>query len=115
MYILYTVSRINSVLKRVRDKGELTVISTPEERDLLLAVMNSPMCWKMALGERAPSYVCENAYTLSNLYSKFYHENRIADEPDESRRKSRIAISELARALIIKHLSALGIETVDKM
>ena len=51
----------------------------------------------------------------SNLYSKFYHENRIADEHDENKRKSRIAISELARALIIKHLSALGIETVDKM
>ena len=115
VYILYTISRINSVLKRTEEKGELNIISTPEERDLLLAVMNSPMCWKMAFGERAPSYVCENAYTLSNLYSKFYHENRIADEPDESKRKSRIAISELARALIIKHLSALGIETVDKM
>lgn len=115
VYILYTISRINSVMKKTSEKGRLMTISSDTERELLLAVINSPECFRLALSERAPSYVCDNAYNLSVAYSKFYHENRIIDEPDESKRLTRLAASELARKVITRHLDVLGIETVDKM
>ena len=115
VYILYTVSRINSVMRRAESEGKLTVISSDAERALYLAMLNTPELWNMALNERAPNYICENVYTLSSLYSGFYHDNRILDEADEDKKNSRLALSALTRRFIIKHLDVLGIETVDRM
>ena len=77
--------------------------------------MNTPEMWRLSLNERAPSYICENVYRISSVFSHFYHENRIGDEADEKARNTRLALSELTRRMIVKHLNALGIEPVDRM
>ncbi|MBQ5330953.1 MAG: arginine--tRNA ligase [Oscillospiraceae bacterium] len=115
VYILYTVSRINSVLAKAESRGSFAGITTGEERDLVLALVNTPEMWRLSLNERAPSYICENVYRISSVFSHFYHENRIGDEADEKARNTRLALSELTRRMIVKHLNALGIEPVDRM
>ena len=71
--------------------------------------------FRRAMSEKAPNYVCENAYQLAVAFSSFYHENHIISEPDEKKRSSWLALAELTRKLIIKHLDILGIETVENM
>ncbi len=115
VYILYTVSRINSVMRKTDEKGRFIAISSDTERDFLLSVINSPECWKNSLSEKAPSYICDNVYNLAVAYSRFYHENRIIDEADENKRLTRLALSALARDMLVKHLEVLGIEPVDRM
>ncbi len=116
IYLLYTVSRINSILKKAGEaEAELRCMDAEAERDLMLKLMLSGNAFAAAMAEKAPNYICENAYQLAVSFSRFYHDCRIADEPDADRRASRLALAKLVRSQIIRHLDILGIETVENM
>ena len=116
IYLLYTVSRINSIMKKAGDfKAELNGIYTESERELMLKLIMSGDVWGSAMSEKAPNYICENAYQLAVSFSHFYHENHIMDEPDEKKKASWLALAQLTRTMIVKHLDVLGIETVENM
>ena len=116
VYVLYAVSRINSVMaKAANEKGSFEVISTDSERALALKLLSSPESFGAALRERAPSFVCDDMYNLAAAFSGFYHENRIADEEDAAKRSTRLALCALTRRMITAELDALGIKPVEKM
>ncbi len=120
VYILYTVSRINSILRKAAAQGldipdSGYAVSADCERDLMLSLITSGMSWRLAFAERAPSYLCEDVYQICVLFSRFYHDVRILDEADEDVRRSRLALCALVKKMIVSHLDALGIETVEMM
>ncbi len=116
IYLLYTVSRINSIMKKAGDaKAEFTGIYTDEERELMLKLIMTGDIFNYAMDEKAPNYICENAYQLAVSFSRFYHENHIMDEKDEAKKASWLALAKLVRTVITKHLDILGIETVENM
>ncbi|MGN0665141.1 MAG: arginine--tRNA ligase [Huintestinicola sp.] len=116
IYLLYTISRINSIMSKAGDfKAELNGIYTEAERDICLKLIMTGEVFNSAMEEKAPNYICENAYQLAVAFSHFYHENHILDEPDEKKKASWLALSALVRKVIIKHLDILGIETVENM
>ncbi|MBQ7082961.1 MAG: arginine--tRNA ligase [Oscillospiraceae bacterium] len=118
-YLLYTVTRINSILNKAGVSEEeisaLRGVYTESERDLLLKIIMGGDIFNRALSEKAPNYLCENAYQLAIAFSKFYHDNRIIDEADEDKRLSWLALCLLTRKVLLKHLDLLGIEAVDHM
>lgn len=116
IYLLYTVSRINSIMKKAGDfKAQLNGIYTEAERELMLKLIMTGNAFSYAMDEKAPNYVCENAYQLAVSFSKFYHENNILNEPDEAKKASWLALAKLTRKVIVKHLDILGIDTVENM
>ncbi|MBP1545224.1 MAG: arginine--tRNA ligase [Oscillospiraceae bacterium] len=116
IYLLYTVSRINSIMKKAGDfKAELSGVYTESERDLMLKMLMTGDVFERAMNEKAPNYICENAYQLAVSFSGFYHENHIINETDEKKKSSWLALAALTRKMIIKHLDILGIETVENM
>ncbi|MGN1089405.1 MAG: arginine--tRNA ligase [Huintestinicola sp.] len=116
IYLLYTVSRINSIMKKAAGaKAEFTGLYTDSERDLMLRIIMTGDSFINAMKEKAPNIVCENAYQLAVAFSGFYHENRIIDEPDENKKANWLALAGLVRKMLIKHLDILGIETVENM
>ena len=116
IYLLYTVSRINSIIKKTGDcKAELNGVYTEAERDIMLKLIMTGDTFNYAMEEKAPNYICENAYQLAVSFSHFYHENHIMDEQDEAKKASWIALIKLVRTMIVKHLDILGIETVENM
>lgn len=116
IYLLYTVSRINSVLKKAGDAPrELHGLYTDSDREVALALITTGEAYAGAMREYAPNIICENAYKTAVAYSRFYHENRIIDEPDPEKRASWLALSELVREVLTKQLYVLGIETVENM
>lgn len=118
-YLLYTITRINSILKKagvpVDQPLSLTGVYTDSERELLLKILMGGDVFQRALSEKAPNYLCENAYQLANLFSKFYHDNHIIDEPNDAKKQSWLALIALVRQVLCKHLDLLGIETVEHM
>lgn len=116
VYLLYTVSRINSIMKKAEGiTPRLTGIYSEAERSLLLKIIMTGDVFRRAMSEKAPNYICENAYQLASAFSTFYHENHIISEQDDNKRSSWLALAALTRKLIIKHLDILGIETVENM
>ena len=116
IYLLYTVSRINSIMKKAGEsRSEFTGIYTNAERELMLKLVMTGDTFNYAMDEKAPNYVCENAYQLAVSFSRFYHENHIMDEQDEAKKASWLALAKLTRKVIVKHLDILGITAVENM
>ena len=114
-YLLYNITRIHSVLKKVDvDRAPLRIASDAE-RDLCLKLLLSPEAFGKALSEQAPNLVCENAYIIAQAFSKMYHDCPIANEADESVKASRVALCRLTKDILEQHLDILGIEAVENM
>ena len=118
-YLLYTVTRINSILKKAGidygEKRELTGIFSDGERELALQLALCGESFEKALEDMAPSALCESAYNIASSFSKFYHDNRILTEEDPAKQSGWLALSLLTRRLLVKLLDCLAIETVENM
>ena len=118
VYLLYTVARINSILRKTGincGKVKLQGVYSESERELLLKIALSGSAFINAFHEKAPNIVCENAYQIAVAFSKFYHENHIISEKDEKKKASWLALCVITKEMLLKHLDTLAIETVDVM
>ncbi len=119
VYLLYTITRINSILKKVNDLKELEFncpqIFTDAERNLIFSIILSGETFLKAIREKAPNIICENAFRLASDFSNFYHTNNIINETDELKKATWVSLCILTRKLLIKHLDVLGIEPVERM
>lgn len=119
VYLLYTVARINSVLRKSGsadpENFKLNGVTSDSERELLLKISNIGNAFTGAFNEKSPNILCENAYQTAVAFSKFYHENRILSEPDQRTRTSRLALCAVTKEILIRYLDTLAIETVEVM
>ncbi len=115
-YLLYTITRINSILKKTDSENTvLSGIHNDAERDLILAILHSGEAFCYAISEKAPNYICDSAYKIATAFSRFYHDSHILTEQDVATKSSWLALIKLTKAVLTKHLDVLGIETVDAM
>lgn len=119
-YILYTVVRIKSILRRVEDevKGYGKKISepgSPTERDLIMKLVRFNEAIESSFTDKAPHRVCDYLYETSNLFNKFYHENRIISEENVDKKSSWINLITLTKGILETGLDLLGIEAPEKM
>lgn len=118
VYLLYVVARINSIMKKNKDAScgvKLNGVYSEGERDLLLKLALSGNAFLGAYNEKSPNILCENAYQIAVAFSKFYHDNHIISETDADKKSSWIALCTIVKAMLVKHLDTLGIETVEVM
>lgn len=117
-FLLYTIARINSILKKVNDAHAGATpkkIYSDTERELILTLTRSNEVYELAYNEKAPNYICENAYRIASDFSKFYSENHIANETDVAKKSAWLSLCRATKAVLEKHLDILGIEAVDQM
>ncbi len=120
-YILYTVVRIKSILKKYEEQGGRTTegrmmeCENESEKALMreLARFNSVM--ETAYEELAPHKVCAYIYDLANAFNKFYHETSILGTEDTVRKDSRIRLLVLTRRVLETCMDLLGFEAPERM
>ena len=116
---MYTVTRINSILAKAGiDPAATPVIKalhTDAERELALDIALSGEVYQKAFDDMAPCVLCDNAYNIAAVFSRFYHDNRILSEENEAKRADWLGMAALARKVIVKQLDMLAIETVSHM
>lgn len=116
-YLLYTVTRICSVL----EKAGAAPIPAPRhfysdtQRELILQLLLTGDVFRRALLEKAPNEICEHAYQIAALFSRFYHDSHVLSEPDRQRREDWLATMALTKRVLEYHLQVLGIEPVERM
>lgn len=119
VYLLYTITRINSILRKLELAGEwehtYTAIATKSEQNLLMHILLSSEAFLHAVEEKTPNYICESAYTIASAFSSFYHDNSIINESDPVRKSAWISLCILTKKVLIQHLDVLGIESVEQM
>lgn len=119
-YILYTVVRIKSILRRTKDELSSlgNVISEPysqTERDLMMKLARFNEAIESSFTDKSPHRICDYLYETSNLFNKFYHENRIISEENKNKKASWINLISLAKGVLETGLDLLGIEAPEKM
>jgi arginyl-tRNA synthetase len=119
-YLLYAAVRIRSVLARAdTDEAEAlgfdVLPQDQTERDLAAALLAYGDAHRAAYEKRMPHILCEHAFALAQAFSRFYAACRIADEEDDSVKRSRLGLTALALRQLTDILSQLGIAVPDRM
>ncbi|TCT14913.1 arginyl-tRNA synthetase [Natranaerovirga pectinivora] len=118
-YILYTVVRIKSILRKANEEGlsasKIIGAYSDTERDLLLTISKFNEVIEGSYLDKAPNRICEYVYELSNLFNKFYHETKILSEENIGKKSSWIGLITLTKDILETCLDLLGIETPERM
>ena len=62
-----------------------------------------------------PANLAKWTFSLARAFSRFYHDHRIINEPDEVRRAVLITVTKVIRTQLITALAILGINVPDQM
>lgn len=116
-YILYTIARIKSILRKADNNVNGTIIEpqSDDERNLMLYLVKFNEAVETSFRDHAPHKVCDYIYELSNNFNKFYNSTRILSEEDEAKKNSWLALINLVKDVLEKALDLLAIESVDRM
>ncbi len=120
-YILYTIVRMKSILKKYQESRELpehAAILPPHsdsEKSLMLELGKFNGMMESAFEEKAPHKVCAYIYDLANAFNHFYHETKIMAEPDEMIQAGYIKLLELTKKALEICIDVLGFEAPERM
>ncbi|MBQ7505884.1 MAG: arginine--tRNA ligase [Lachnospiraceae bacterium] len=120
-YILYTIVRIKSILRKYRETGgtlegaRILAASGEGEKELMMKAARFPEMIRSAVADLSPHRICAYLYELSDAFNHFYHENRILAEEDEEKKKSYLALLVLVRDLAEQCIELLGFSAPEEM
>lgn len=118
-YLLYATVRIRSILRKAKQEGFVpnAVIppKTPAEQELMLQLSRFADTIYETYEYRAPHRLCDYAYTLSQVFSRFYNECHILSESNTAQRGSWLALSELCLVVLERILNLLGCDVLERM
>lgn len=120
-YILYTIVRIKSIMKKYAALGKSVVgasVLPPDsesEKSLMLALAQFSTAIKGAYEELAPHRICAYIYELANAFNHFYHENNILNQEDEKKQAGFICLLDLTRSILEQCIDLLGFEAPERM
>ena len=116
-YVMYTHARCCSVLRKAKlgeAAPDYAALSDPESQAVLKLIDQFPGILKAALNRSEPSMITRFSVDLAQAYNKFYYEHNIlASEP--AAREARLQLTRVARDVIAKALSLIGIEAPERM
>lgn len=120
-YILYTIVRIKSILKKfygekkLPDEAEILPAHSDSEKKLMLELVKLGSVMETAFEETAPHKICAYIYDLANAFNHFYHETMIMTEDDEIVQAGYIKLLELTKSILETCIFVLGFEAPEKM
>lgn len=120
-YILYTIVRIKSILRKYQENGgsidalQINPAVNPQERSLQLVLSRFNSMMQNAFEETAPHRVCAYIYEAANAFNSFYHETKIISEEDKKKQSGWIALLLMTEGILEAAIDVLGFEAPEKM
>ena len=116
MYILYSIVRINSILRNNKvDYSKKIKLESELEHKILKELYSFPEFIDDLLTSNEPVKLTKYIFNLTSLFSKYYESTNITNESDEIRKNSELRLLESIKVTLENALGILGIKTVDKM
>ena len=120
-YILYTIVRIKSILKKYAQSGKsaadytIQAAHSASEKNLMLVLSRFNAMMENAYEEKAPHKICAYIYELANAFNGFYHETKILSEEDFKVQASYIGLLVLTKNILETCIDVLGFSAPDRM
>lgn len=116
MYILYSLVRINSILKNNKiDLVEEINFNNDIENKLIKQLSLFPEIIDDLLKSNEPAHLTKYIFSIAGLFSKLYENVNISNEEDIVLKSSRIRLLKCITKVLTSSLNILGIDTVDQM
>ncbi len=116
-YILYTIVRIKSILKKFGAEVPKT-INAPDgaaQKALMLDMTRFSDVFAQASTEYAPHKLCAYIYDLANDFNRFYHETKILAEEDQEKKNGYIALISYCKDILETCIDLLGFRAPNRM
>ncbi len=115
-YLLYSTIRMRSLLNKCDIKKDKYIkLSTKEERDIIINLLNLKNTMIKAFEQRSLNEICEYLYKLTNSYNAFYSNVNVNNELDLDKKISYITLTNLVYETNMYLLNILGISVPDKI
>jgi arginyl-tRNA synthetase len=120
-YILYTIVRIKSILRKYAeeetDTSEVKLHDPIGESDknLMLTLSRFSEVMKTAYDEKAPHKICAFVYDVCDAFNHFYHTTSILSESDKDLERQYISLLHVTERVLLKCIDLLGFEAPERM
>ncbi|MBP3198701.1 MAG: arginine--tRNA ligase [Butyrivibrio sp.] len=120
-YILYTMVRIKSILKKFEAEGgdvKKALLGNPDSdamKALMLLLTRFADSVESAAKDLSPNRICAYIYDLSNAFNSFYHGTKILSEADADKKSSYIALLAITLKVLETGIDLLGFSAPERM
>ena len=115
-YIIYNTVRMKSLVNKCDVKpNKYKVISTEEERSIILNLLNLRNIMMKSFNERSLNDICEYLYKLTNSYNAFYSNVNVNNEIDINKKESYVTLTNLVYETNKYLLDILAINVPDEI
>ena len=121
-FIQYTYARIQSVLRKAKERGmewggkpETEILLENKEKELVKLLKDFEGIVQESGKNFSPALLANYIYELVKEYNQFYHDISILREDNPSKRDFRLCLSEMTGRVIDMGMSLLGIEVPERM
>ena len=83
--------------------------------DILVKLLELNIILQKSYREASLNYITEYIYDVLSLYNKFYNNNNILKENDNTLRETYLALSKIVYTIVHHLLDILAIDEVDRM
>jgi arginyl-tRNA synthetase len=117
-YILYSVARINSILKKAKKrikKCDFSVLKEKEEKKLLLLLSGYDDVVAEATKQYNPSVITRYCFDLAKAFSDFYSKLSVLEAENSELISARLGLLRAVKAVLQDALNILSIDCVEEM
>ena len=116
MYILYSLVRINSILKNNNiDLVDEIKYNHDIENKIVKEISYFPEIVNGLLENKEPAHLTKYIFNLTQDFSRLYEQVNISNEEDIVLKSSRIRLLKAIEKVIKEALSVLGIDSIDRL
>ena len=116
MYILYSLVRINSILKNNNiDLSDEIKFNNAIENKIVKELSLFPEIVNSLLKSNEPAHLTKYIFNVAGLFSKLYEQVNITNESDIILKSSRIRLLLCVSKVLTNALKILGIEPIEKL
>ena len=115
-YLQYTVSRINSILRKenAKEKIDFSKLDSISEKELMVKMSEFPEVIDSCMIDNQLSALAKYLFDLAKLFSNYYQNVPILTSEDEIK-KARLFLISGIRQVLVNGLTLLGIEELEQM
>ncbi len=116
MYILYSIVRINSILKNNNiELVEEIKFNNDIEKKIVKELSLFPEIIDSLLKTNEPAHLTKYIFNVAGLFSKLYEQINITNEDNLVLKSSRIRLLQCISIVLTNALKILGIDTIEKL
>ena len=116
-FIQYTYARIQSILRKGKEKGNtfVSILMEEREKDIIKHLMHYPEVVQQAAAQCSPALIANYAYDLVKHFNSFYQNITILSEEDVNKRNFRICLCREVAKILQLSTGLLGIQLPNQM